>query len=159
MINDRLDFLLRINKGKDKLSRYDELFLYSGFVNSDSEYIDLETSDLILERIRQIFPPVDSINELLLDNQPFNSGLLTLVLNSFGESCCYLFTDDVYYCGMYLIKTKLAISNCLTVAKNAYNNTCFLLDVNYQFSFTINCNENANFDVQGKLIETQKFKA
>lgn len=139
MVNQKLDFLLRKNKGKIKLELYKKMFIESGFKENDLEYIELHESDKLLIKIRNIFPLIDEDTERLLGNNIYASKLLSGVLKERDcQSFCYIFSDDVDICGMYLVKTEIVQKYCLNVAKFGYSQTCFIIDINFNFSATIN---------------------
>ncbi|PWG78085.1 hypothetical protein DDR33_24010 [Pararcticibacter amylolyticus] len=62
---------------------------------------------------------------------------------------------------MYLVKNKLAIEHCLSIAKNGYSQTCFIVDTEMEYSFTINYYDkdhpdNPNmFDIQLKICRSK----
>ncbi|MBB6499990.1 hypothetical protein HDF25_002134 [Pedobacter cryoconitis] len=158
--NNRLDLLIRKNKGKSLLNKYKEIFFLSGFKEDELIYIDLDKSDKLLSYIRTVFPMIQQSVEILSENSTYHdSKLLTSIfVNLDSSDGCYIFSDDVYYCGMYLTDAKSVQEHCLNVARLGYSNTCFLLDKELKFSFTINFyNEGSiesknKFDIQLKLI-------
>jgi len=156
-MNERLDFLLRKNKGKSKLNEYKKFF--KGFNLKHLEFIELEESDEILKRVRSTFPSIEQECEMISNELPINSNLLKEVLNSANKGdSCYIFTDDVYECGMFKTDTKSALNNCFDVAFLAYENTCFIVDHQFNFSFLISYYDDDHmdfkneFDIQRRII-------
>lgn len=139
-MNNKLNFLLRKNKGKSLLNSYKEIFLLSGFTEEELKYVDLEKSDVIINQIRQVFPKIKEQVEILPGSASYtDSRLLDLVFSYVNDDKkCYIFSDDVFYCGMFIVKNIRAKEYCLNVAKFGYINTCFLVDIDFNFSFTIN---------------------
>jgi hypothetical protein len=157
MANKNLDFLIRKNKGRFLQQKYEAIFISAGLFMDKIEYIDLEKSDYLINRIRAIFPEVREETEILSDNiTVLDSKLLTKAFSMVDSDYCYIYSDDVYYCGMYLISSKLAKECCLNVAKLGYSNTCFVLDKELKFSIRINFYDEDdneyknNFDIQLK---------
>ncbi|MGQ7855177.1 hypothetical protein ACUN24_13155 [Pedobacter sp. WC2501] len=157
MANKNLDFLIRKNKGKFLQQKYETIFISAGLFMDKIEYIDLEKSDYLINRIRAIFPEVREETEILSDNiTVLDSKLLTKAFSMVDSDYCYIYSDDVYYCGMYLISSKLAQECCLNVAKLGYSNTCFVLDKELKFAIRINFYDEDdneyknNFDIQLK---------
>ena len=153
MIHNKLDLLKRTNKGKFLVKEYEEMFLSAGF--DDLEYIDLTKSDTLLRSVKEIFPVIQNQFEILHDNITFFDS--KLLMKAFSNSeYCYVYSDDVYYCGMYLTNSISAQQYCLNIAKLGYSNTCFILDKELKFSIRINFykedhNEYQNqFDIQLK---------
>jgi len=155
-----LDFLLRKDKGGRELPNYMGLFVRSGFSESELTYIELKESDNNLNSITKIFGTIDSESEMVSEKGSFNdSRSLSAIFQSDRYSTeCYIFSDEVAYCGMFQVKTKNALEKCLAVAKLSMQNTCFLVGLNFDFSFTIDCNgaEPINhknmFDIQRKIV-------
>lgn len=155
MVNNKLDFLKRKNKGKFLQKKYEDMFISNGL--DDLEYIDLQKSDNLINRVREVFPGVRGQSEILSDNiTAFDSELLIKAFSIADSDYCYVYSDDVYYCGMYLTNSKSAQQCCLDIAKLGYSGTCFLLDRELKFSIRINYydedhNEYRNkFDIQLK---------
>ena len=65
MSSNKLDFLLRKNKGKDLLKDYKKMFLSAGFKDEELTYIELERSDNVIEQIKQSFPSINEEVEVL----------------------------------------------------------------------------------------------
>lgn len=153
MSSNRLDLLVRKNKGKSLLNGYKEMFICSGFQETDLKYVDLDEADNVLNDIRTIFPEVHEQVEILSDNCTFvDSRLLTLIFANLSSSHeCHVFSDDVYYCGMYIVDAKSLQAYCLNVAKLGYSNTSFLLDKELRFSFTINYYKEGDAELKNKF--------
>jgi len=133
------------------------MFISNGLDNP--EYINLEKSDSLINRVREVFPEIQEQTEILPDNiTVFDSELLTKAFSTADSDYCYLYSDDVYYCGMYLTNSKFALQCCLDIARLGYSSTCFLLDKELKFSILINYydeghNEYRNkFDIQLKQL-------
>jgi len=107
--NDRLDFVVRRNRGKTLVNKYREMFVLSGLEEKELKSVDLEKSDEVLNQIRSIFPSVQRQVEVLSDSCTFlDSKLLTSTFAELGSADeCYLFSDDVYYCGMFIVTANL----------------------------------------------------
>lgn len=151
-MNERLDFLVRKNKGKNNLKSHQQFF--KGFNLKKLEYIDLEESDTLLSKVRSVFKLLESKIELIENNEKSNSVLIAEKLSLVQPNdCCFVFTDDVYTCGMFKATAQSVLKNCLDVAFLAYDNTCSLIDSEFKFAFTINySDENNNYDIQLKEI-------
>ncbi|MFN0290104.1 hypothetical protein [Pedobacter helvus] len=148
MVNQKLDFLLRKNKGKIKREIYKNMFIESGFKEEDLKDVELQESDRLLTKIRDIFPLINEDTEILVGNRISDSKLLSNVLKERdGQSYCYVFSDDVDICGMYIVKAEKAQKYCLNVAKFGYSRTCFVIDINFNFSATINYDGNLETDI------------
>lgn len=153
MATYRLDLLARKNRGKSLLNKYKEMFVCSGFQESDLRYVNLDEADKVLDRIRITFPGVREQIEILSENYTsMESKLLTLIFANLSSSHdFYVFSDDVYYCGMYIADAKSVAAYCLNVAKLGYSNTCFLLDKDFRFSFTINYYKEGEAELRNKF--------
>lgn len=140
MNSNRLDFLIRRNKGRSLLDSYMKMFISAGFREKELKSIDLETSDRLIEQVKIVFPNIPSSLEILREDSIYlDSKLLMEAFNTTDDnSSCYIFSDDFFYCGMYMTNTKSVLERCLNVAKDGYSNTCFILDENMGFYFTIN---------------------
>ncbi|MEN0055888.1 MAG: hypothetical protein AAGC65_19570 [Mucilaginibacter sp.] len=138
MRNERLNLLLRKNAGRFKLKDYEQFFINLNL--KDLEYIDLEQSDKVLDSIKQLFPIVKSDDEMIEGNATLkDSKLLFETFNSINENdLCYIFVDEVEICGMFKANTQSSLYKCLEAAKSTYQNTFFLTDCDFKFSFTIN---------------------
>ncbi|NBA86093.1 hypothetical protein GVN16_09990 [Emticicia sp. CRIBPO] len=159
-MNDRLDFLLRKNKGKDRLEDYKNVFLRSGLNILELKYLNLDESDRVIEVLKNSFNDVDRETELLDDKSFFiDSDLIRKVyLELSTNDKSYIFTDDFQYCGMFVVDTKRGLETTLNIAKEDIQNTCFILDSSYRYYFTINYNDenvdNPNtYDIQLKNID------
>jgi hypothetical protein len=157
MHNERLNFLIRKNKGKGKLDAYKSFFNELGFAYL--KYIELDEADKVLMNIKKIFPSIERECEWLTnDASSTDSKLLMEIINTSSNELCYVFTDDVYECGMFLSDVKSAINNSLTIAKSSFENTCFITSQKLNFSFTINyydedhINFKNEFDIQRRVI-------
>jgi hypothetical protein len=157
MHNERLNFLVRKNKGKGKLNAYKSFFNELEFAYL--RYIELDEADKVLMNIREIFPNIEQKNEWLTNDALItDSKLLTEIINASSNELCYIFTDDVYECGMFLSDVKSAINNSLKIAKSSFQNTCFITAQKLNFSFTINYYDEDHidfkneFDIQGRVI-------
>jgi len=155
--DERLDFLIRKNRGKSKLDEYKQLC--KNFNLKSLEFIELEESDQVRKKIRSAFPSVEHESEMINNDLSRSSNLLNEVLSlTKDDDQCYIFTDDVYTCGMFKTYTKSALNICFGVAFLAYENTCFIVDRQFNFSFTVNyygedhMDFKDKFEVQGKII-------
>jgi hypothetical protein len=142
--NPRLDILKRKYIGKSKLSQYKLIF-----EKLNPYYISLEESDSIIRRLASITYPYKE-NELIKERniQGFDSSdILEKIYSRLpSASQCYAYTDDYLYCGMYLTNTKIAIKECLQIAKKDDGNTCFLLDSDFSFYILVNYYDNTHND-------------
>lgn len=159
MTTKRLDTLLRKNKGKALLYSYTGMFRSAGFQNDELTHIELEKADELIIRIREVFPNLNREVEFLPGEGNYqDSKLLMLILSNFCDGDCYVYSDDVYFCGMYQTTVKSAIEYCLKVAKFGYSNTCFILDRDFKYSFRINYyvdgepSLRSKFDIQLKRV-------
>ena len=143
--NKRLSLLLRKNYGRKKLDDYKSFF--EGFNLKGLEYLDLEHSDEIIERIRNTFPSIEPEFEMLENDPQKSSELITQVLNNVADDdLSYVFSDDVEYCGMFKGTTKSILKGCLGMAFLAYENICFVTDSEFKFSFVVNYNDEDDRD-------------
>ena len=155
-MNQRLDFLQRKNKGKQKIESYENILVNSGFEIQELEYMDLEKSDEIISQGQEVFTKVERSFELLRSTNAFiDSDLMRNVYQGLTRfNTCYVFTDDFKYCGMYRVNARRAFEAAFSIAKNDFQNTCFLLDERMKYFFTINyndknhINEPETFDIQ-----------
>ncbi|WPU94321.1 hypothetical protein SNE25_02135 [Mucilaginibacter sabulilitoris] len=144
MSDRKLDYLIRKNKGKSIFLKYQEMFIAAGFKEGDIKHVDLMQSDKILNIVRQTFPNLKEEIELLASDGNFvSSRLISSTFQNLSDSKeCYIYSDDVYFCGMYLAKIGHIHAYALNVAKYGYSNTCFIIDQEFKFSFTINFYDN-----------------
>lgn len=155
----RIDILKRQQKGTNARINLKELLLQEKFNSVEIEFMDLSESDIIIEKVKNVFPFIQHEMELISSiNMSFkNSLLLNEVFNQLKpDSLCYLYTSNFDVIGLLLLNAKKAFEHCLQIAKRDEENTCFLLDEKFRYSFTINYydgndNDNQNkFDVQRK---------
>ncbi len=155
-MNKRLEFLQRKNKGKQRLELFVTVLINSGFKRLELEYIDLEKSDEIIEQAKDKFKGIDRETELLgSENLFIDSDLLRATYLSLDKNdTCYIYTDDFQYCGMFIGNARRSFELAFEVAKNDFQNTCFILDTNLKYSFLINYNDESDnndpnsFDIQ-----------
>ena len=142
-MNKRLEFLHRRNKGKQRIEQYEAILVNSGFNKLELEFIELEKSDEIVEQSKSKFTNIDRKTELLDKESLFiDSDLMrSIYLNLDKNSTCYIFTDDVQYCGMFIVNAKRGFEIAFNVAKNDSQNSCFLFDTDLEYSFLINYND------------------
>ncbi len=77
------------------------MFVLSGFNESELKHVGLEESDEQLGRIRNVFPEIHEQVEILSESCTYLDS--KLLMSAFvGSNDCYIFSDDVYYCGMYI---------------------------------------------------------
>lgn len=159
MDNKRLDVLIRKNRGKGALTKYKEMFVKAGFSDAELTYVDLEETDRLINRVKEIFPGVKQEIEILSENSTYiDSNILTAVFGGVSNDECYVFSDDFDICGMYMTNAQAARQHCLDVAKLGYSNTCFILDKLFRFWFTINFYGEGDaelmnkFDIQFKMV-------
>lgn len=153
MSSSNLDFLIRKNKGKLIIDKYYSMFLLTGFTNDELVYIDLKKSDELIRAIKESFSTLENqkVEILASESNYHDSALLNSMLAKDDSKCSYVFSDDVYYCGMYSVSNKSALKCCLNVAKLGYSNTCFILDENLRFSFTINYYDSGDSELKNKF--------
>lgn len=154
-----LEFLIRKNKGKGMLQNYEGLFLASGFSTDELSYVSLEISDAIVDQVKSNVLKFNSSNEFISVGQTWtDSKLLNLLYVEDLSEKCYIFSDEVYYCGMYLVQRQAAIINSLKVSKLSEQNTFFAVGVNMDFFLTLNyydenhSNDKKVFDIQIRKI-------
>lgn len=155
-MNERLDLLIRRNKGKDQVHQYKKFF--KSFNLKNLTYIELEESDIVLAQIRNIFPSIEQENEVIANDQSSKAKLILDTLNRISDSdYCFIFTDEVYNCGMFKCTAKSALNSCLNIAFLTYQNTCFITDCNFKFSLSIDYEDEPldkdfdTYDIQRKL--------
>lgn len=150
-MNERLNFLHRKNKGRLKIESYKNVLINSGFNISELEYMDLEKSDEIILRGREVFAKIEKESELLKSDSIFiDSDLMRNVYMGLSKSdTCYVYTDDFEYCGIYKANAKRGFEVAFNVARNDFQNTCFLLDERMKYSFTINYYDENHIDEPG----------
>ena len=156
--NKRLSLLIRKNYGGRKLSDYKSFF--RGFNLKRLEYIDLENSDEIRERINNIFSAIEPEFETLENDSQKNSELITKILDGVADDdISYVFSEDVEYCGMFKGTTKSILKSCLGIAFIAYENTCFVIDSQFKFSLIISYNDIEDnyypdkFEIKAQVVE------
>jgi hypothetical protein len=162
--NERLSFLIRKNIGRHKLNDFKNFFIDLDL--KDLEYIDLEKSDRVRTIIANEFPNIEANHEMIDGNSSLkDSNLLSAIYNSSNEDdMCYIFIDEVELYGMFRANTRSSLNCCLSIAKSTFENTCFLTDSEFKFSFTINYyNEEDRydknkFDIQRKVPNEIKIK-
>lgn len=155
-MNKRLDLLLRKNKGKKYLDIFKRILLKCGFFESEFEYVELEKFDEIIEQMKYKFENIIRETDLLHYEDNFvNSNIIKATYLSLNKNdICYIYTDDSQCCGMFICNAKRGFDLAFEVAKNDFQNTCFILDVNFNYYLLVNCNdENDNnypnsFDIQ-----------
>lgn len=146
----------RKNKGKQRMKQYEAILINSGFNAFELELVELEESDKIIEKIKSKFVNSNRETELLDDGSLFiDSELMRAVyLNLDKNATCYIYTDDFQYCGMFVVNAKRGFEIAFSVAKNDYQNTCFILDMDLKYSFLIDYNDGNDsgnpytFDIQ-----------
>ncbi|MBL7705930.1 MAG: hypothetical protein JNM21_10345 [Taibaiella sp.] len=144
----RLDYLLRKNKGDKMFSVYRNVFLQSGFQEEDLKYVDLEKTDEVMKTLKSMAHRVQTEYESISGNSKNfeQSKLLYTICKNLGGEDCYIYTDHYEYCGMFLSKGEVALHNALNVAFKDDGHTCFVLNVNYKYSFLINYENMDNHD-------------
>ena len=158
-MNKKLDFLLRKNKGKQRIEQYEAILINSGFNKLELEFVDLEKSDIIIEQCKRELTNIQRETELLGNESLFiDSNLMREVyLNLDKNATCYICTDDFQYCGLFIINAKRGFEIAFNVAQNDSQNTCFLFDIDLKYSFLINYNDENDssnpftFDIQLRL--------
>lgn len=159
MTPNRADILKRTQQGREKKLALEHLLIAENFASNEMKFIGLEASDKILEKVRLVFPLIQQEAELLSSvNYSFKSSLLlNEVFNQLKvDSLCYVYNSDFNVIGLFLLNARKAFEHCLDIARKDEQNTCFLLDEQFRYSFTINYydssdNYNPNrFDIQRK---------
>jgi hypothetical protein len=159
MRKKRTDILKRRERGKHKKMLLQQLLFSEGLNVADISFIDLEMSDELLEKVKTTFPLIyHEVEFLPVLNYSFrNSHLLNQEFKEVKDkSLCYLYTSDFEITGLVLINARKAFEHCLNIAFKDEQNTCFLLDEQFRYSFTINYydkfhSENPDcFDIQRK---------
>ena len=158
-MSERLDYLIRRNKGLSLKDDYKQMFLLAGIKEHQLSPVPLNASDLILDRVRGHFISVEmKVEELSGSASIADSRILSDTLSIYQDSHCYLYSDDVYYCGMFSADTTLAISKCLQVAKNGYSNSCVILDKDMKFIITVNYYDDDHNDLPNMYEVQAKFR-
>lgn len=147
-MENRLEILLRKNKGKRYMVDYLSVVLNSGLSESEVIAIGLEETNTIMEMAKLKFQSIDKTVELLPEKASFfDSELLReLYLNLNANDCGYLYTDAFKYCGIFKVKAKRCLEVAFSIAKNDFQNTCFVLDANLRYSLLINYYEQSDSD-------------
>lgn len=147
-MGNRLDFLLRKNKGDKMLSAYKGVFLQSGFKTEELTYVNLEDTDKVMNILRSMANRVRLEYEVISGDcrNVECSKLLNNMHDRFGEEQCYIYIDNYEYCGMFLCRGKIALENALNMAFNDGQHSCFILNVNYKYAFLVNYGDIENFD-------------
>jgi len=154
--NNKINILKRKQKGKHIIATYKDLFKsFDGYI-----LYDIEESDLIIGKLKEIVSKgVEKKNEFLNENVSFiESDLIRktyLDLDDFSLS--YLFTEDHIYCGIFLVKSKQAIEKILEITKLSEGKTSFLLDSNFEYSYTINYYDSNHNDFPNKFDIQRSF--
>ena len=138
------------------LPDYQSVFLKSGFNSEDLIHIDLEKTDAIMETLRSMADRVQTEYEIVPgDHQNIeSSNLLLRIYERYQDDDCYIYTCDYEYCGMYSCKANVGLKNALRIAFNDRNQTSFILDTQFRYSFAIDYGDKDNrdfpneFDVQ-----------
>jgi hypothetical protein len=160
-MNDKLELLKRKQIGRYKVDACKNLLAELGFKNP--ELIDLERSDIILNKITTVFSTLSSVNEMIPgDSISFiESDLIREVyINLKNTSLSYVFNDDFKVCGLFLVNAKLALEQVLNIAKKDEGNTCFILDHNFSYYLRVNfydeshSNNPNSYDIQ-RIITSQ----
>lgn len=135
------------------------MFIKAGFSDAELAYVDLEETDRLINRVKEIFPDAKQVIEILSENSTYiDSNMLNAVFGGVSNDECYVFSDDFDICGMYMTNAQTARQHCLDVAKLGYSNTCFILDKLFRFWFTINFYGEGDaelinkFDIQFKTV-------
>lgn len=152
-MNKKLDFLKRKNKGKLLIENYHLLF--SDF--SNKKYIELVDSDEILNNLKLVIDENRFFKNEFLDDMDYKkSSLMNELYEEFKDINAYIFTDDVYYCGMYLVQVREGINKILDITAKTKDNTCFLLAEDFSFSLTVNyyCQNHSDFPEKIELQRT-----
>ena len=150
-MNERLNLLLRKNIGKQKAVLYKNVFKNSGFNDDELELVLLENSEIIIDKLKGAYSDIKRVVEIIKADLLFiDSDLMRKIYLKLSEnSKCYIYTDDYLYCGIYKVSSKKAFELAFNVAKIDIQNTCFLLDTDFNYSILINYIEETNMlDVQ-----------
>lgn len=139
--------------GKAKQADYDVLFKNL----QPADLIGLEQADNIIQKLRQKSTSSCANEEFIEDNLSFiESNLLREVYLFLNDSdMCYSFTDNYEYCGLYLAQAKRSFKNAFKLAFN--NETCFLLDKEFKYSFRINYYDKDHRDFPEKYDIRRNF--
>lgn len=159
MMNERLDFLKRKNEGKKRMDVYINTFVLAGLNKSELGYLDLLNSDKLIGILNFTFLNSKKNTELLNnENYFFDSNLIREVYLSLKEdSKCYIYTDDYQYCGIFISDAKRGFENAFNIAKYDAQNTCFLLDIDLKYSFTVNYYDESHIDYPNSF-DVQSYK-
>ena len=147
IMKKRLELLKRRQLGKSKMQDYRGLLEKLGFDNL--ELIDLEQSDLVLSKAKNVFLNTMKDSEVVpMELTAFieSDVLRETFLGLKDESMAYIFTDDFEYCGLFLVRAKKAIENVLNVAKKDAGQTCFVLDFHFSYYIRVNYYDYTNND-------------
>jgi hypothetical protein len=147
-MTNRLDYLLRKNKGDKMFSAYRDVFLQSGFKEEELKHVNLEETDKVMETLKSMAYRVQTKYEAISGSikNVEQSKLLYTIYQDLGSEDCYIYTDHYENCGMFLCEGKIALHNALNVAFKDEGHTCFVLNVNYKYSLLINYGDMDNYD-------------
>jgi len=149
-----MDSLIKRRRiGKSKQTEYNKLFENL----QDAKLIGLEQADEIIKNLQDRAKYNCAKEEFIDGNLSFKeSNLLREVyLGLFDSDDCYCFTDGYEFCGLYLASAKQTFE---TVFQFAFKNeTCFLLDKGFKYSFRINYYDNDHNDYPNRYDVRRSF--
>ncbi len=142
------------------LSSYEVLFIESGFKKQDLNHVNLDASDEIIQKVRALIPKFKYDSEQISGKAEsfLASTLLKAVYDKYKNSDCYIYTDAHEYCGMYNVSTESTFEFAFNVALKDSQHTCFLIDKEFNYTFTLNYYDNSHndspdtFDIQRRMI-------
>lgn len=133
---NRLELLKKKQKGKLKMERF-----FSVFEDIKSkDIIALEESSKLLLNLSERLDHENSQFEIINDRDNIHSSnfIVSILEDIIEGSKCYVFTDDFEYCGVFKALTQEVLINVFKIAENDINNTCFVLDENFNYYLRIN---------------------
>jgi len=111
------------------------------------EYIELEKSDEILNTVGLIFPPIEMVSEMINNNSSEESALIKKSKDDVSPGdICYVFTDDVYECGMFTATAESVLKSSLGMAFLDHTNTLRVVDRDFKYTIGINYYDTEHID-------------
>lgn len=142
------------------MGSYQNVLINSGLDKTELEYLNLIDSDKIIDQVNEKFMKFERETELILSAGIFIDSKLMrdIYLRLSENSKCFVYTDDFQYCGLFIGNAKRCFEHAFDDAKNDYQHTCFLLDVNFKYSVVINYNDNSHIEEQN-IFDIQLWKS
>ena len=133
----KLEIVKRKLIGRSKIDDYCNTFASIHQIG----LLDIEDSEIILQKIKNktsLRRKIEILRRTDIKSFMDSAILRSIYLNEGSLSECYTFSGQYVYCGIFKTFTKEIIRECMLVAKNDFDNTCFILDSNFSFYLRIN---------------------